>query len=170
MILFSRSIHFSDFFLEIMTELQKDISNNTFLIIHNLFVSDDATLVIELSSKLCWFCCSSMTLQGISFHQFHLFFSVTFRKEVGLTKFIPKAVLENMKVSLCHKCLHVQAVFVCPVVMKLKVNYCQKIFFLGCFYMWLHVSTHLQGMLSNTNCGTLSFVRTVLSHACDWSA
>ena len=74
MILFSRSIHFSDFFLEIMTELQKDISNNTFLIIHNLFVSDDATLVIELSSKLCWFCCSSKTLQGISFHQFHLFF------------------------------------------------------------------------------------------------
>lgn len=100
------------------------------------------------------------------------FFSVTFRKEVGLTKFIPKAVLENMKVSLCNKCVHVQAVFVYPVVMKLKVNYCQnqKIFFLGCFYMWLHVSTHLQGMLSNTNCGTLSFVRTVLSHACDWSA
>ena len=66
-----------------------------------------------------------MTLQGISFH---LFFSVTFRKEVGLTKFIPKAVLENMKVSLCNKCVHVQAVFVYPVVMKLKVNYCQKIF------------------------------------------
>ena len=63
------------------------------------------------------------------------FFSVTFRKEVGLTKFIPKAVLENMKVSLCNKCVHVQAVFVYPVVMKLKVNYCQKIFFLGCFYM-----------------------------------
>lgn len=166
MILFWHSIHFSDFFLEIMTELQKDIFTIW------IFVSDDATLVIELSSKLCWFCCSSMTLQGISFHQFHLFFSVTFRKEVGLTKFIPKAVLENMKVSLCNKCVHVQAVFVYPVVMKLKVNYCQnqKIFFLGCFYMWLHVSTHLQGMLSNTNCGTLSFVRTVLSHACDWSA
>ena len=78
-----------------------------------------------------------MTLRGISFHQFHLFFSVTFRKEVGLTKFIPKAVLENMKVSLCNKCVHVQAVFVYPVIMKLKVNYCQnqKIFFLGCFYM-----------------------------------
>lgn len=56
---------------------------------------------------------------------------MTFRKEVGLTKFIPKAVLENMKVSLCNKCVHVKAVFVYPVVMKLKVNYCQKIYFLG---------------------------------------
>lgn len=44
---------------------------------------------------------------------------MTFRKEVGLTKFIPKAVLENMKVSLCNKCVHVQAVFVYPVVIFL---------------------------------------------------
>lgn len=153
MILFWRSIHFSDFFLEIMTELQKDIFT-----IWN-FVSDNATLVIELSSKLCWFCCSSKTLQGISFHQFHLFFLWHLGKKLAWPNSYQRLFWKTWRL-VCVTNVYMYKLYLCTLLS----------FFLGCFYMWLHVSTHLQGMLSNTNCGTLSFVRTVLSHACDWSA
>ena len=46
---------------------------------------------------------SLVTYHGneVHLHQCDQFCDLDYRKEVGMTKFIPKAVLENMKVRFC---------------------------------------------------------------------